>query len=50
MRPRRYPYSKIKRKLTISAGNINATNLSVDFIDEKKLQRIIEKLRKQSGC
>ena len=46
MRPRRYPYSRIKLKSTMSAGNINATNLSVGFIDEKKLQRVIEKLRR----
>lgn len=47
MRPRRYPYSRIKRKLTMSAGNISATNSSVGSIDEKQLQRFIEKLRKQ---
>lgn len=47
MRPRRYPYSKIKRKSTMSAGNISATKLSVDSVDEKQLQRVIEKLKKQ---
>ena len=47
MRPRRFPYSRIKRKLTISAESINAKNLSVGSIDEKRLQRIIEKLKKQ---
>ena len=46
MRPRRYPYSRIKRKLTMSAGNISATNLSVGSVDEKQLQRVIEKLKK----
>lgn len=48
MRPRRYPYSRIKRKLTMSAGNISATNSSVGSIDEKRLQMVIEKLRKQT--
>jgi hypothetical protein len=47
MRPRRYPYSRIKQKSTMSAGNISATNLSVGFIDEKRLQMVIEKLREQ---
>ncbi len=47
MRPRRYPYSRIKRKSTMSAGNISATNLSVGSVDEKQLQRVIEKLKKQ---
>ncbi len=47
MRPRRYPYSRIKRKLTMSAENIRAKNLSVDSVDEKQLQRVIEKLKKQ---
>ena len=47
MRPRRYPYSKINRKSTTSAGNISATNLSVGSIDEKRLQMVIEKLKKQ---
>ncbi|WP_164993739.1 hypothetical protein [Streptococcus mitis] len=47
MRPRRYPYSRIKRKLTMSAENISAKNLSVDSVDEKQLQRVIEKLKKQ---
>lgn len=47
MRPRRYPYSRIKRKLTISAGNIRTKNLSVGSVDEKQLQRVIEKLKKQ---
>lgn len=46
MRPRKYPYSRIKQKSTMSAGNINATNLSVGSIDEKQLQRVIEKLKK----
>ena len=50
MRPRRYPYSRIKRKSTMSAGNINATNLSVGSIDEKQLQKTIEKLKKSMGC
>ena len=47
MRPRRYPYSRIKRKLTISAGSISVKNLSVGSVDEKQLQRVIEKLKKQ---
>lgn len=47
MSPRRYPYSRIKRKLTMSAENISAKNLSVDSVDEKQLQRVIEKLKKQ---
>ena len=47
MRLRRYPYSRINRKFTMSAGNISATNLSVGSIDEKQLQRVIEKLKKQ---
>jgi len=47
MRPKRYPYSRIKRKLTISAEGISAKNLSVGSVDEKQLQRFIEKLRKQ---
>ena len=47
MRPRRYPYSRIKRKLTISAENISATTLSLSSVDEKRLQRFIEKLREQ---
>lgn len=47
MRPRRYPYSRIKRKSTISAGSISAKNLSVGSVDEKQLQRVIEKLKKQ---
>lgn len=50
MRPRRYPYSRIKRKSTVSAGNISATNLSVGSIDEKQLKKTIEKLRKLMGC
>ena len=50
MRPRRYPYSRIKRKLTMSAENISAKNLSVDSVDEKQLQRVIEKLKKQMGA
>ena len=49
MRPRRYPYSRIKRKLTMSAENISAKNLSVGSVDEKQLQRVIEKLKKQMG-
>ena len=49
MRPRRYPYSRIKRKLTISAENISATTLSVGSIDEKQLQKTIEKLKKLMG-
>ena len=48
MRPRRYPYSRIKLKSTMSAGNISATVLSVGSIDEKQLQMVIEKLRKQT--
>ena len=47
MRLRRYPYSRIKRKLTMSAGNISTKNLSVGSVDEKQFQRIIEKLKKQ---
>lgn len=47
MKPNRYPYSKINRKSTTSAGNISATNLSVGSIDEKRLQMVIEKLREQ---
>ena len=47
MRPRRYPYSRIKRKSTMNAGNINATNLLVGSIDEKQFQMFIERLRKQ---
>ena len=47
MRPRRYPYSRIKRKSTMSAGNINATNLSVGSIDEKQFQMFIENLREE---
>ena len=47
MRPRRYPYSRIKRKSTISAGSISAKNLSVGSVDEKQLQRVIERLKKQ---
>lgn len=50
MRPRRYPYSRIKRKSTMNAGNISATNLSVGSIDEKQLQKTIEKLKKLMGC
>jgi len=50
MRPKHYPYSRVKRKLTMSAGNIITMNLSVGSVDEKQLQRVIEKLRKQSGC
>jgi len=50
MRPRRYPYSRIKRKLTISAGNISTKNLSVGSVDEKQLQKTIEKLKKLMGC
>lgn len=47
MRPKRYPYSRVKRKLTMSAGNISTKNLSVGSVDEKQLQRVIEKLKKQ---
>ena len=47
MRPRRYPYSRIKRKSTMSAENISATILSVGSIDEKQLKKSIEKLKKQ---
>ena len=47
MRPRRYPYSRIKRKLTMSAGSISVKNLSVGSVDERQLQRTIEKLKKQ---
>lgn len=50
MRPRRYPYSRIKRKSTMNTGNISATNLSVGSIDEKQLQKTIEKLKKLMGC
>ena len=50
MRPRRYPYSRIKQKSTMSAGNINAMNLSIGSIDEKQLQKTIEKLKKSIGC
>lgn len=49
MRPRRYPYSRIKQKSIMSARNINATNLSVGSIDEKQLQKSIEKLKKLMG-
>lgn len=47
MRPRRYPYSRIKRKLTMRAESISAKNLSVGYIDEKQLQRVIERLKQQ---
>ena len=50
MRPRRYPYSRVKLKSTMSAGNISATNLSVGSVDEKQLQKTIEKLKKLMGC
>ena len=50
MRPRRYPYSRIKRKSTMSAENISATTLSVGSIDEKQLKKRIDKLRKLMGC
>ena len=50
MRPRRYPYSRIKRKSTMSAENISATTLSVGSIDEKQLKKMIDKLRKLMGC
>jgi len=46
MRPKRYPYSRIKRKLTISAEYISAKNLLVSSIDERQLQKVIEKLKK----
>lgn len=46
MRPKRYPYSRIKRKLTISAEYISAKNLLVSSIDEGQLQKVIEKLKK----
>ena len=49
MRSRRYPYSRIKRKSTMSSGNISAINLSVGSIDEKQLQKSIEKLKKLMG-
>ena len=47
MRPRRYPYSRIKQKSTMSAESINTKNLSVGSVDEKQLQRFVEKLREQ---
>lgn len=47
MRPRRYPYSRIKRKSTMNAENIRVTNLSVGSIDEKRLKKTIDKLKKQ---
>lgn len=43
MRPKRYPYSRIKRKLTMSAESISVKNLSVGFVNKKQLQRVIEK-------
>ena len=46
MRPKRYPYSGIKRKLIISAESISVKNLSVGSVDEKQLQKTIEKLKK----
>lgn len=50
MRPRRYLYSRIKRKSTMSTGNISAINLSVGSIDEKQLKKTIDKLRELMGC
>ena len=50
MRPRRYPYSRIKRKSTMSTGNKSAINLSVGSIDEKQLKKTIDKLRELMGC
>lgn len=43
MRPKRYPYSRIKRKLTMNAESISVKNLSVGFVNKKQLQRVIEK-------
>ena len=50
MRPRRYSYSRIKRKSTMNAGNISAKNISIGSIDEKQLKKTIDKLRKSMGC